>query len=138
MDNEAHGGLFGVYMNKDGLPGCSHIRGFFIWRSFDHAIYFQVAQLDLSHFRYFKKDPADLLTRLTPKLVESILKSFLLFSSSPQTVMSMVISDVTLVDNGLGIMSFIYTPASLSHAFANKTVHVQVPEQPLSTCLYLL
>lgn len=41
-DNEAHGGLFGVYMNKDGLPGCSQIRGFFIWKSFDHGIYFQV------------------------------------------------------------------------------------------------
>ncbi|XP_075907773.1 fibrocystin-L-like [Nelusetta ayraudi] len=82
IDNEAHGGLFGVYMNKDGLPGCSHIRGFFIWRSFDHAIYFQ-------------------------------------------TFMDIVISNVTLVDNGLGIMSLIYAPPSLSHVFANKTVHVQ-------------
>lgn len=44
IHNEAHGGLFGVYMNKkDGLPGCSFIRGFFIWRSFDHGIYFQVS-----------------------------------------------------------------------------------------------
>lgn len=46
IHNEAHGGLFGVYMNKDGLPGCSHIRGFFIWRSFDHGIYFQVSVLN--------------------------------------------------------------------------------------------
>lgn len=53
IDNEAHGGLFGVYMNKDGMPGCSHIRGFFIWRSFDHAIYFQVSQPH-SCFCYFE------------------------------------------------------------------------------------
>lgn len=46
IHNEAHGGLFGVYLNKDGLPGCSHIRGFFIWRSYDHGIYFQVSMLD--------------------------------------------------------------------------------------------
>lgn len=45
VDNEAHGGLFGVYMNKDGLPGCSQIRGFFIWKSFDHGIYFQVSNI---------------------------------------------------------------------------------------------
>lgn len=45
MGNEAHGGLFGVYMNKDGLPGCSQIRGFLIWKSFDHGIYFQVSNI---------------------------------------------------------------------------------------------
>lgn len=44
--------------------------------------------------------------------------------------MDVVISNVTLVDNGLGIMSLIYAPPSLSHAFANKTVHVQVLKQP--------
>lgn len=43
MQNEAHGGLYGVYMNKDGLPGCSLIQNFFIWRSFDYGIYFQVS-----------------------------------------------------------------------------------------------
>ena len=42
IHNEAHGGLYGVYMNKDGLAGCSLIQGFFIWRSFDFGIYFQV------------------------------------------------------------------------------------------------
>ncbi|XP_011607160.2 fibrocystin-L isoform X2 [Takifugu rubripes] len=82
MGNEAHGGLFGVYMNKDGLPGCSQIRGFLIWKSFDHGIYFQ-------------------------------------------TIMRIVVSNVTLVDNGLGIMPFIYAPPSLSHAFADKPVHIQ-------------
>jgi len=40
--NEAHGGLYGVYMNKDGLPGCSLIRGFTVWKSYDYGIYFQV------------------------------------------------------------------------------------------------
>lgn len=40
--------------------------------------------------------------------------------------MRIVVSNVTLVDNGLGIMPFIYAPPSLSHAFADKPVHVQV------------
>lgn len=50
IHNEAHGGLFGVYLNKDGLPGCSLIQGFFVWRSFDHGIYFQVSILNFFHF----------------------------------------------------------------------------------------
>lgn len=50
IHNEAHGGLFGVYLNQDGLPGCSHIRGFFIWRSFDYGIYFQVSMLNFFYF----------------------------------------------------------------------------------------
>uniref|UniRef100_A0A3P9KTK4 Polycystic kidney and hepatic disease 1 (autosomal recessive)-like 1 n=1 Tax=Oryzias latipes TaxID=8090 RepID=A0A3P9KTK4_ORYLA len=83
INNEAHGGLYGVYLNKDGLPGCSFIRGFFIWKSFDFAIYFQV------------------------------------------TIMDVVVSNVTLVDNGMGIMPLIYAPPSLSHAYANKTVQIQ-------------
>ncbi|XP_036949440.1 PKHD1 like 1, tandem duplicate 1 isoform X2 [Acanthopagrus latus] len=82
IQNEAHGGLYGVYMNKDGLPGCSLIQNFFIWRSFDYGIYFQ-------------------------------------------TTMSIVISNVTLVDNGLGIMPLVYLPPSLSHQYADKTVHVK-------------
>ncbi|XP_024153621.1 PKHD1 like 1, tandem duplicate 1 isoform X2 [Oryzias melastigma] len=82
INNEAHGGLYGVYLNKDGLPGCSFIRGFFIWKSFDFAIYFQ-------------------------------------------TIMDVVISNVTLVDNGMGIMPLIYAPPSLSHAYADKTVQIQ-------------
>ncbi|KAM8840499.1 PKHD1 like 1, tandem duplicate 1 isoform 3-T3 [Spinachia spinachia] len=82
IHNEAHGGLFGVYLNKDGLPGCSLIQGFFVWRSFDYGIYFQ-------------------------------------------TIMSVIVSNVTLVDNGMGVMPLIYAPPSLSHAYADKTVHVQ-------------
>ncbi|KAJ8273405.1 hypothetical protein GJAV_G00101260 [Gymnothorax javanicus] len=40
--NEAHGGLIGLYMNKDGQVLCSLIQNFTIWRSFDYGIYFQV------------------------------------------------------------------------------------------------
>ncbi|XP_035847175.1 fibrocystin-L-like [Sander lucioperca] len=82
IHNEAHGGLFGVYLNKDGLPGCSLIQGFFVWRSFDYGIYFQ-------------------------------------------TIMNVIVSNVTLVDNGMGIMPLIFAPPSLSHAYADKTAHIQ-------------
>ncbi|KAM9737277.1 LOW QUALITY PROTEIN: PKHD1 like 1, tandem duplicate 1 [Menidia menidia] len=82
VHNEAHGGLYGVYLNGDGLPGCSLIQGFFVWRSFDYGIYFQVS-------------------------------------------MSVVISNVTLVENGMGVMPLVYGPPSLSHALADKTVLVQ-------------
>ncbi|MED6281140.1 Fibrocystin-L, partial [Characodon lateralis] len=82
IQNEAHGGLYGVYLNKDGLAGCSFIRGFFVWKSFDFAIYLQV-------------------------------------------IMNVVISNVTLVDNGMGIMPLIYAPPSVLHAYADKSVHVQ-------------
>ncbi|XP_060949378.1 PKHD1 like 1, tandem duplicate 1 [Limanda limanda] len=82
LHNEAHGGLYGVYLNKDGLPGCSFIQGFFIWRSYDYAIYFQ-------------------------------------------TIMNIVISDVTLVDNGMGVFGIIFAPPSLSHAYADKTAQLQ-------------
>ncbi|XP_026156055.1 fibrocystin-L-like [Mastacembelus armatus] len=81
VDNEAHGGLFGVLLNKDGLPGCTFIQGFFIWRSFDYGIYFQ-------------------------------------------TITSVIVSNVTLVDNGMGIMPLIYAPPSVSHAYADKTVQI--------------
>ncbi|XP_053349466.1 PKHD1 like 1, tandem duplicate 1 [Clarias gariepinus] len=82
QQNEAHGGLFGVYMNKDGLSGCSQIQGFTVWRSFDYGIYFQV-------------------------------------------YMSIVVSNVTLVDNGMGIMPLIYEPPSVTHEYSNKTVKVK-------------
>uniref|UniRef100_A0A3B4U1D6 PKHD1 like 1, tandem duplicate 2 n=1 Tax=Seriola dumerili TaxID=41447 RepID=A0A3B4U1D6_SERDU len=82
IHNEAHGGLYGVYLNKDGLPGCSLIQGFFLWRNFDYAVYFQ-------------------------------------------TIMKVVVSNVTLVDNGMGVMPLVYAPPSVSHAFADKPVHVQ-------------
>uniref|UniRef100_UPI003AACF14E PKHD1 like 1, tandem duplicate 1 n=1 Tax=Centroberyx gerrardi TaxID=166262 RepID=UPI003AACF14E len=80
--NEAHGGLFGVYLNKDGLPGCTLIQGFTVWRSFDYGIYFQ-------------------------------------------TVIDVIVANVTLVDNGMGVMPLIFAPPSLSHMFADKTVQIQ-------------
>nr|XP_046273956.1 PKHD1 like 1, tandem duplicate 1 [Scatophagus argus] len=96
MHNEAHGGLFGVYLNKDGLPGCSLIQNFFVWRSFDYGIYFQ-------------------------------------------TIMNIIVSNVTLVDNGMGVMSLIFAPPSLSHAYADKTAHIQnaliVGSSPNFNCL---
>ena len=46
IHNEAHGGLFGVYLNKDGLPGCTLIQNFFVWRSYDYGIYSQVSILN--------------------------------------------------------------------------------------------
>lgn len=46
FDNEAHGGLYGIYMNQDGLPGCSLIRGFTIWTCWDYGIYFQVNMVE--------------------------------------------------------------------------------------------
>ncbi|XP_031760464.1 fibrocystin-L [Xenopus tropicalis] len=42
LNNEAHGGLYGVYMNKDGLLKCSLIRRFTVWRCWDYGFYFQV------------------------------------------------------------------------------------------------
>ncbi|TSK31508.1 Fibrocystin-L [Bagarius yarrelli] len=80
--NEAHGGLYGVYLNKDGLPGCTQIQGFNVWKSFDYGIYFQV-------------------------------------------YMSVIVSNVTLVENGMGIMSLIYEPPSSSHEYSNKTILIQ-------------
>lgn len=40
--------------------------------------------------------------------------------------MNVMVSNVTLVDNGMEIMPMIYGPPSLSHEFANKTVLIQV------------
>nr|XP_034372677.1 fibrocystin-L [Arvicanthis niloticus] len=44
FNNEAHGGLYGIYMNQDGLPGCSLIQGFTIWTCWDYGIYFQTTE----------------------------------------------------------------------------------------------
>ncbi|XP_069478234.1 fibrocystin-L [Ambystoma mexicanum] len=80
--NEAHGGLYGVYMQQDGLPGCSSIQGFTIWKCWDYGIYFQTTE-------------------------------------------SVQISNVTLADNGMGVISIIYTPPSTSHETSNKTVKIK-------------
>ncbi|MEE6507574.1 hypothetical protein FKM82_026763 [Ascaphus truei] len=81
FNNEAHGGLFGVYMNEDGLPGCSLIRRFTLWKCWDYGIYFQTQE-------------------------------------------SVKVSEVVLADNGMGILSIIYTPPATSHEMSNKTVKI--------------
>uniref|UniRef100_A0A8C5R062 PKHD1 like 1 n=1 Tax=Leptobrachium leishanense TaxID=445787 RepID=A0A8C5R062_9ANUR len=82
LNNEAHGGLFGVYMNDDGLPGCSLIRRFLVWKCWDYGIY-------------------------------------------TQTIDSVEISDVVLVDNGMGILPIVYGPPSVSHQASNKTITIR-------------
>ncbi|CAJ0921017.1 unnamed protein product, partial [Ranitomeya imitator] len=81
FNNEAHGGLYGIYMNQDGLPDCSLIRGFKLWKCWDYGIYFQVTS-------------------------------------------SVQISDVFLAENGMGVLSIIYTPAATTHQISNKTVQI--------------
>ncbi|XP_041664378.1 fibrocystin-L-like [Cheilinus undulatus] len=50
LNNEAHSGMFaGVFMDKDGLPGCSLISNFFIWRTFDYGIFFQTFSSVIIH-----------------------------------------------------------------------------------------
>uniref|UniRef100_A0A8C4T925 PKHD1 like 1 n=1 Tax=Erpetoichthys calabaricus TaxID=27687 RepID=A0A8C4T925_ERPCA len=81
-NNEAHGGLYGVYLNGDGLPDCTFIQGFTVWKCWDYGIYFQ-------------------------------------------TYMNVQISNVTLVDNGMGIMPMSYTPPAVSHQYSNKTIQIE-------------
>lgn len=40
--------------------------------------------------------------------------------------MNVQIANVTLVDNGMGIMPIVYSPPSLSHLYADKTIHIEV------------
>ncbi|XP_075995316.1 PKHD1 like 1, tandem duplicate 1 [Genypterus blacodes] len=81
VGNEAHGGLFGVYLNRDGMPGCTLVQGFYVWRSFDYAIYTQITT-------------------------------------------SLYISNVTLVDNGMGVMPLVFLPPSVSHVYSDKFVKI--------------
>ncbi|KAG7264290.1 hypothetical protein CRUP_026236 [Coryphaenoides rupestris] len=89
--NEAHGGLYGVYMNKDGLRGCSLIRGFTVWKSYDYGIYFQ-----------------------TPSNV--------------------IVAEVTLADNGLGLMPLVYSPRKaalrVTLTYATSRNRTAQPPQP--------
>ncbi|XP_063307204.1 fibrocystin-L-like [Pelobates fuscus] len=95
LNNEAHGGLFGVYMNGDGLPGCSLVRRFFVWKCWDYGIY-------------------------------------------TQTIDSVQISEVVLVDNGMGILNIVYAPPSVSHQASKKTVNISnallVGSSPMFNC----
>ncbi|XP_075681934.1 fibrocystin-L [Rhinoderma darwinii] len=81
FNNEAYGGLYGIYMNEDGLQDCSLIRGFKLWRCWDYGIYIQI-------------------------------------------ISSVQISDVFLAENGMGVLTIIYTPASVTHQISNKTVQI--------------
>uniref|UniRef100_A0A8C4N397 Polycystic kidney and hepatic disease 1 (autosomal recessive)-like 1 n=1 Tax=Eptatretus burgeri TaxID=7764 RepID=A0A8C4N397_EPTBU len=81
-ENEAHGGLYGVYMNGDGLPGCSLVREFLLWRCWDYGIYLQV----------------------------------------PGSVM---LSNVSLIDNGMAIMTIVYGPPAISHHHSSKEVSIR-------------
>ncbi|KAM9290514.1 fibrocystin-L-like, partial [Gastrophryne carolinensis] len=80
-NNEAHGGLYGIFMNKDGLPDCFIVRRFQFWKCWDYGIYIQ-------------------------------------------TTSSMQISEVTLAENGMGILPIVYTPAATSHEISNKTIKI--------------
>ncbi|XP_069813288.1 fibrocystin-L-like isoform X2 [Dendropsophus ebraccatus] len=81
FNNEAYGGLYGIFMNQDGLPDCTRIRGFKLWKCWDYGIYVQI-------------------------------------------VSSVQISDVFLADNGMGILTIIYKPPSVTHQISNKTVQI--------------
>ncbi|XP_066121905.1 fibrocystin-L [Saccopteryx bilineata] len=91
FDNEAHGGLYGIYMNQDGLPGCSLIQGFTIWRCWDYGIYFQTTEsvyihnvtlvdngMAISSMIY---TPAAVSHQISSKTVQ--MKSSLIVGSSP-------------------------------------------------------
>ncbi|XP_056378576.1 fibrocystin-L-like isoform X2 [Hyla sarda] len=42
LNNEAYGGLYGIFMNEYGLPDCTLIRGFKLWKCWDYGIYVQI------------------------------------------------------------------------------------------------
>ncbi|KAG9478621.1 hypothetical protein GDO78_012332 [Eleutherodactylus coqui] len=81
FNNEAYGGLYGIYMNEDGLPGCALIRGFKLWKCWDYGIYIQI-------------------------------------------ISSVQISEVFLAENGMGVLTIIYTPAATTHLISNKTAQI--------------
>ncbi|XP_075128051.1 fibrocystin-L-like [Leptodactylus fuscus] len=43
LNNEAYGGLYGIYMNGYGLRDCTRIRRFIVWKCWDYGIYVQAA-----------------------------------------------------------------------------------------------
>ena len=47
--------------------------------------------------------------------------------------MEIVVANVTLVDNGMGIISYVYGPPATAHLYADKTVEIQVRQR-----IYLL
>nr|XP_058131903.1 fibrocystin-L isoform X2 [Dasypus novemcinctus] len=100
-DNEAHGGLHGVYMNQDGLPGCSLIQGFTIWKCWDYGIYFQTTE-SVSIYNVTLVDngmaifsmiytPAAVSHKISSKIVQ--VKSSLIVGSSPELNCSDVLTN---------------------------------------------
>nr|XP_010954142.1 fibrocystin-L isoform X1 [Camelus bactrianus] len=92
FDNEAHGGLYGIYMNQDGLPQCSLIQGFTIWACWDYGIYFQTTEsvriynvtladngMAISSMIYM---PPAVSHKISSKTVQ--IKSSLIVGSSPE------------------------------------------------------
>ncbi|XP_048215228.1 fibrocystin-L isoform X1 [Perognathus longimembris pacificus] len=92
FDNEAHGGLYGIYMNQDGLPGCSLIQGFTIWDCWDYGIYFQTTEsvhiynvtlvnngMAIFSMIYM---PAAVSHKISSKIIK--IKSSLIVGSSPE------------------------------------------------------
>ncbi|KAM5281038.1 fibrocystin-L [Ctenodactylus gundi] len=92
FDNEAHGGLYGVYLNQDGLPGCSLIQGFTIWMCWDYGIYFQTPDSVHIHNVTLVNNgmaifsmiymPAAVSHKISSKIVQ--VKSSLIVGSSPE------------------------------------------------------
>ena len=52
------------------------------------------------------------------------------FSFPAQTASNVIVAEVTLADNGLGLMPLVYSPPSLAHLYADKTIRVQVRGPP--------
>ncbi|XP_012578380.1 PREDICTED: fibrocystin-L [Condylura cristata] len=101
FNNEAHGGLYGIYMNQDGLPGCSLIQGFTIWTCWDYGIYFQTTEsvqiynvtlvdngMAISSMIYM---PAAVSHKISSKIVQ--IKNSLIVGSSPEFNCSDILTD---------------------------------------------
>lgn len=56
--------------------------------------------------------------------IDSYMFFYLGFSVKVST--DVVVANVTLVDNGMGIMPMVYSPPALAHLYADKTVDVEV------------
>ncbi|KAM4704928.1 fibrocystin-L [Rhinophrynus dorsalis] len=101
FNNEAYGGLYGIYMNEDGLPGCSLIRRFKVWKCWDYGIYLQttesvkisgmvLADNGMGIFSIVYTPPAT-SHQTTDKTVE--ISNSLLVGSSPNFTCSDILTD---------------------------------------------
>ncbi|XP_078699976.1 fibrocystin-L-like [Branchiostoma floridae x Branchiostoma belcheri] len=80
--NVIHSALHGTHAYEDGLPECSMISNFFIYKCYSYGVYFQ-------------------------------------------SVSSLVLNNITSVDNRIGSFTSIIGPASISHEGENKFVRIQ-------------